>query len=316
MKCLDEKMSPPDEIHVKFKDGYPFVEIIENKDRLYCVRFINKSNDFIHLQIELKSNSWTFCTIDDDIDWVIRIYGISHYYYAEYNITKTPPKERMVVIATHNGAPVLKNLLDDIRSFNIPNNEVCIVDNKSTDKLFIEYVSGLKDDGYNVLFNPMASYQPGAYKLAIETFKANVWCLFQDSMRLKQNVFEMIEPKLTNNNIYTFLTFDLPDLVYNPPIYKFLFEHYQTIRYKIGIVSNIIFAKDEVIQKTINDWAIPTCKNDNSAMEIGFGMTFEKYGIEIHGLDVVDEREHEWHKNGKYTKYPFFDKILMYKYRD
>jgi hypothetical protein len=316
----------PDKINIKFLNGCPFVEIIDKinkkyrvhfidkKNKKYRVHFIDKKNNDVLYNVDINSNNWASCTKEGNIEWIIKIWGMTDYYYLEYDLNSYDKRryQRMVVIATHNGSLVLKNLLQDIKSFNISNDEVCVVDNKSTDNSYIEYLNELKKEGYKILFNPSASYQPGAYKLAVETFKSDVWYFFMDSIRIKQNIFETIEPKLTDTNAYTLLTFDWPDHVFQNVIYEFLYKYYQTVTYKTGIVGNIFFAKDKVIQKVIKDWGMPDNKLENTAMEIGFGLAFDKNNIEIIGLDVSDERVDAY--NG-FTVYPFFDKIAMYKYR-
>ena len=212
----------------------------------------------------------------------------------------------MIVIATYNGLDVLKGLILDIKSFNIPNEEVCIVDNKSTDWEFIKYLMDLKYNGYCLLLNTKPTYQLGAYKLALETLKSDVWFFLQDSIRIKQNIFKEITPELTDKNVYTFLTFNDQRILFNPGVSEFLIEHFQMNSYRIGIFGNMFFAKDSVAQLIKNDWIITKNKLYNNCMEIGLGVIFDRHNIEIIGLDIYDERINVFDGS---TLYPFFDKI-------
>lgn len=206
----------------------------------------------------------------------------------------------MVVIATYNGEEVLFNLLSDIQYFGVPNNKICIVDNKSTDQSYFKRLEDIKYNGVNLIINPNPGYEIGAFKCAIDRFSSDIWFCFQDSIRLRQNIFEIVPPKLTDNNVYTFLTFDNPDLVYVDPIYRFLFKEYNTIRYKVGMVGSMFFARDSVVQRVKNDWAIPKNKWESMASEIGVALAFEKHNIEVIGLDRFDNPN-----NGTY-----FEKIF------
>ena len=214
----------------------------------------------------------------------------------------------MVVIATYNGKNFLIDLLGDIKSYNIPNNEVCIVDNNSNDLHHIEYLKTLIPKGYNILFNPKGGYAPGAFKLAFETLKSDVWFCFQDSIRIDENIFKIITPKLTNKNVYTFITFYNQDYIFVPGIYHYLFTNYGTVDYKLGLMGSMIFAKDEVVQLVKNDWAIPTYKLEDCAAEIGTGIIFERHGIEIIGMEISDERLMNYFHKGVAT-YPSFRKL-------
>lgn len=70
---------------VHFVDG-PYVEIKDDGDCLYNVQFINKKEDKIEFEINLKSNHWARCSKKYFIDWLIRIKGIDNDYYYEYHL--------------------------------------------------------------------------------------------------------------------------------------------------------------------------------------------------------------------------------------
>lgn len=75
--------NPPDEIIIEFRNGLPYVEIRETRNGLYRVQFINKATNTIEYHIDLKSNHWAVCSKEGSIDWIIRVWGINHYYFIE-----------------------------------------------------------------------------------------------------------------------------------------------------------------------------------------------------------------------------------------
>jgi autotransporter strand-loop-strand O-heptosyltransferase len=66
-------------------DG-PFVEIKEDGDYLYEVKFINLKNNKVEYQTNLKSNHWSRCAIKYYVDWKITIKGVDNDFYGEYPI--------------------------------------------------------------------------------------------------------------------------------------------------------------------------------------------------------------------------------------
>lgn len=213
----------------------------------------------------------------------------------------------MVVFPTYNGGKeLIGNILSDLTKFNVPNNEVCIVDNLSTNPTHLEYLETLKPQGYNILYNSRGTYELGAYKLAIDTFKSDIWFCIQDSIRIKQNIFETVPPLLTDKNVYTFIFWCNQDYVFVPQIYKFLFESYNTVIYDKALFGNMFFARNEVVQLVKDDWVLPTNKWESVSNEMGLGIVFEKHNIQVIGLGACDE--HVDVANG-FDHYPFFTKI-------
>ena len=91
VKNADKEMNKnPLQININFIDG-PFVEILfnGNNERLYHVEFINKKNNHIEFQIDLKANHWAKCSKKYYIDWLIKIRGINHDYYSEHEMDYT-----------------------------------------------------------------------------------------------------------------------------------------------------------------------------------------------------------------------------------
>jgi autotransporter strand-loop-strand O-heptosyltransferase len=89
IKNIEEMNKNPLRIVTNFIDG-PFVEIIFNNiDRLYHVQFINKKNNHIEFELDLKTNHWAKCSKKYYIDWLIKIRGIDHDYYSEYEMNYT-----------------------------------------------------------------------------------------------------------------------------------------------------------------------------------------------------------------------------------
>jgi GT2 family glycosyltransferase len=209
----------------------------------------------------------------------------------------------MIAIVTHNGEPVLKNLLDDISSFNVPNNEVCVVDNLSTTESHLLYLEKLKNEGYNVLHNPDPHWEIGAFKYAIENIKSDVWFCMQDSIHIKQDIFSYVTPKLTENNVYTFLTG--PCGLWDDHNDKFLLNlHFGTMTYSKVIFGNMMFAKNSVLQRVKDEWFIPSNRTEAAASERGVSVVFDRHNIKIIGLGYYDPP-----KTGDPNGYPFFQKI-------
>lgn len=172
----------------------------------------------------------------------------------------------MIVIATHNGNNFLKNLLIDIENFNIPNNKVCIVDNGSNNETFLTYLDNLKTENYIVLRNEKSKYCLGALSTALDYgLKDDIWFLIQDSMRLKKNIFEIVIPQLTDENVFTFLTFTSGAT--DGYVTQMLKEWFNTAQYSKGIFGSQIFAKDSVIQKIKDEWIVPSNKQEDMMME-------------------------------------------------
>lgn len=287
---------------INFETSYQKIKkeefiIIKNINNDNLSSWLNKIEEY-----EIKLPQFYFEIIQLDFDKNIN--NLIKITYKNY--------KQLVVIITHNGGKMLLDLLKDVNYFNIQNNEVCIVDNLSTDKKHIEYLETLKTLGYKILFNLNDTYEIGGFKLAIDTFKSEYWYFFQDSIRLKQNIFEIVRPKLTIKNVYTLLTFNIPSLSYKDFVMEFLTKNYQQIEYKNGILGCMFFAKDEVIQLIESSLILPKNKKESMAMELGISILLERYNIEIIGLDVFDDRANT---NAGFDTYTFFKKIAMSSYR-
>lgn len=210
----------------------------------------------------------------------------------------------MIVIATHNGGLVLRDLINDIQSFGIRNNQICVVDNASTDKNHMNFMEDIKYNGINIIFNPISTYEVGAFKLAINKYQSDVWFLFQDSLRIKENIFEYIIPKLTDTNVYTWITFPYKTYDSNDDNI-FLQRHYQTTEYSRGMFGSMMMMKNSVAQLVKDDWITPSSKIDSMGMERGVSVVFDKHNIEIIGLE-----EFNWVKLHQDNQYRFFQKIF------
>lgn len=208
----------------------------------------------------------------------------------------------MIVIASYNGQNFVPPLLSDLASFNIPNDKICIVSNKSDNPEFLKYLDEIKTQGYNVLHNPRSTYALGAFKYAIDNLKDDVWYGMQDSYRIKEDIFSYVRPKLTDKNMYTFLTF-APG-VWDSNDDRFILNmKFGTTKYSKGIFASSIFALDSVIQKVKNDWFIPTNKIEDMASERAVSVVFDRHGIEINGLGLYDPP-----KTSDPNGYSFFSK--------
>jgi len=211
--------------------------------------------------------------------------------------------KKLIVITTHNGYSFIENLLSDIKSFKIKNEEICIVDNGSDKEEHFKYLNKLKKDNIIILNNPKGGYNLGGYKYALDHLKSDIWFLIQDSIRIKQDIFSRVEPLLTDNNVYSFLTF--PYNIYDSHDDKRLTEQwYGTTVYSKGAFPSSYFAKDEVLQKVKNFWIFPKNKIEAMAMERGASIIFDRFNIKIIGLDMYNSS-----RTSDPNGYPFFYKI-------
>jgi GT2 family glycosyltransferase len=207
----------------------------------------------------------------------------------------------MIVIVTHNGASFLVDLLSDIKGFEISNDKICIVDNKSDSDFHLSYLNSLEKSGYIILHNPEATYEIGAFKYAFENIKDSIYFFIQDSIRIKRNIFKEVSPLLTIDNVYTFLTFPCGIHDHDPKDHSELIKEYGTDQYSRGLFGNMFFALSEVVEKVKDDWKIPRTKLGSTTGERALGIVFDRHNIKIIGLAELDCKIH--------GNYPFFTKI-------
>lgn len=72
------------QMNINFVDG-AFIEIIENDSFNYHVQFINKKNNKVEFELDLKSNHWAKSSLKYHVDWLIRIQGIDNDYNYEHH---------------------------------------------------------------------------------------------------------------------------------------------------------------------------------------------------------------------------------------
>lgn len=194
----------------------------------------------------------------------------------------------MIVIPTYNGRDHLINLLTDIQEFDIPNDKVCIVDNKSTNIGHLEYIEDLKKSGYNVLYNTHATYELGAFKFAIDNgIIDDNYALFQDSIRLNTDVINYVFNKLDDNTVYTLANFEA--YKYDSPNDRmYLAINYGTGNYSTGLLGSMFFINHNALQKVKDQWKLPRNKIDSMGTERALATIFDKNGINIIGLEKYD----------------------------
>lgn len=71
-------------INVNFIDG-PFLEILDDINLKYHVKFINKKNNKIEFELDLESNRWAKCNIKYYVDWLIKIKGVDNDFEDEFH---------------------------------------------------------------------------------------------------------------------------------------------------------------------------------------------------------------------------------------
>jgi len=188
----------------------------------------------------------------------------------------------MIVIVTHNGNQCLIDLLSDISKYE-QNNNICIVDNKSTDINHLKFLKQKEDEGYNVLYNPKDNYVLGAYKYALENLKSDVWYFLLDSLRIKHDVFSYVRPLLTENNIYALITAH-PGLYENQDVITYLLNKHINYSYNKMLTFNTFFSLDSVVRKVKDQWPLPTNKFEDMCTEIISSIIFDKNNIEIKSI--------------------------------
>lgn len=82
-------------INVNFVDG-AFVEILDDVEKEYNVKFVNKKNNKVEFEINLKSNQWAKSSIKYFVDWEIIIKGIDNDYEGSYRFN---PKDNKFLIS-------------------------------------------------------------------------------------------------------------------------------------------------------------------------------------------------------------------------
>jgi autotransporter strand-loop-strand O-heptosyltransferase len=87
-KLVRKNISTNRRTNIHFVDG-PYVEIIEDGDYLYNVQFINKKNDKLEFEFNLKSNHWVRSSKKYYIDWLIKVKGVDNDFYEEHNFDLT-----------------------------------------------------------------------------------------------------------------------------------------------------------------------------------------------------------------------------------
>lgn len=78
------KPDTPKNININFVDG-PFVEILEDYEKIYHVQFIDNYTGKIEYELDLKSNHWARCSKKYYVNWLIKIVGVDNDYNVEYN---------------------------------------------------------------------------------------------------------------------------------------------------------------------------------------------------------------------------------------
>lgn len=287
------------DVYIDEKNIYSSSKIIE-KDIFYFTELNDNENDKIVKIKNIEDNNIIEFKLNNLNEEKEKINNDN------FNLSK------MIVIVTHDGDNMLLNLLKDLNNYNIKNSEICIVDNFSKNEEHLKKLKILKLLDYNVLYNNNDTYELGAFKIAYENLNADMWFLLQDSIRIKKNIFNMIIPKLNDNNLYTLLTFNIPQLILKKSIYEFLFKYFKKVSYRNGIFGNMFFAKNNVINKFYNDLIIPRNKEESMFMEIGLSIIMNNNNINIHGLDIVDKRVNV---DTGFDSYSFFSKISMHKNR-
>ena len=133
-------------VNYNFVDG-PFVEIIEDGDYLYSVEFINKKNNKVEYQLNLKSNHWARTSKKHYVEWLIRIKGVDNNFYQEYEFD--PSNKRVMICFESKSLGDSLAWIPYVEKFRIDNN--CEV-----------ICSSFNNDLFNDQYPNLTFVEPGA----------------------------------------------------------------------------------------------------------------------------------------------------------
>ena len=86
-------------VHISYVKG-PTIDISGNIPATYRVQFLDKRNNKIHFETEIKNNHWAKCNVEYFVDWKILVWeGENLFYEEDYN-----PKDKRVYIAIDSKA--------------------------------------------------------------------------------------------------------------------------------------------------------------------------------------------------------------------
>lgn len=72
-------------VNINFIDG-AYIEILDNNPSTYHVQFINKKNNKVEFELDLKSNHWAKTALKYHINWLIKVQGIDNDFYHEHHL--------------------------------------------------------------------------------------------------------------------------------------------------------------------------------------------------------------------------------------
>ena len=86
-------------VHISYVKG-PTIDISGSIPATYRVQFLDKRNNKIHFETEIKNNHWAKCNVEYFVDWKILVWeGENLFYEEDYN-----PKDKRVYIAIDSKA--------------------------------------------------------------------------------------------------------------------------------------------------------------------------------------------------------------------
>jgi autotransporter strand-loop-strand O-heptosyltransferase len=171
---LTKKKLQKNKIIISYIDG-PFVEIKEDGHFLYNVQFINKHNNKLEFETDLKSNQWAKASKKYYINWLIKITGIDNDFYYEHHFNLENQKVYVALDSkslgdslawipyveefrkVHNCKMVVSTFMNEMFENQYPNIEF-IKPGRNIETVYASYSIGLyynEDSSINLFKNPI-----------------------------------------------------------------------------------------------------------------------------------------------------------------
>lgn len=193
----------------------------------------------------------------------------------------------MIVIATNNGNDHLPNLLKSLEETNKLNIPISIIDTGSTDKSFINYLKNLPPQ-YKV-YKSSGGYDSGAYIYAYKNIESDFYIFIQDSITILSNeFFNKVLDNIKDSKLFAFHVFESWEGAYTcEHILPLYFGKLDIESFKWGVFGPMFACSKNVMEKIYNSnlWFIPKNKEEQMAMERGWGIIACKLNIPLVYLD-------------------------------
>jgi len=213
----------------------------------------------------------------------------------------------MIVIPIHHIIQPVKDLLDDLRSFNIKI-PISIIDTGTKFPFLEEIRESYSELNIELYTTPQRNFDTGAYMFAINNIKADRYYFLHDSLRIKTpHFFEEIDKKLCVGTVVSLTTFEKEIGYENERQRLFVLKNWDTTEFKKGIYGPMFAILRLDIEKFWSDLPkiLPTNKLEQMAMERGWAVFCER-----NNLNIVESEENKDFRYQCKDGFTHFKKIL------